>query len=48
MTAFSNNEIEKIKSCEEACLRILGELVYSTPGAISERFDQGEPSLPFK
>ena len=46
MTAFSDHELEKIKSSEEAWLRILEELLYSTQGAISERFDEGEPSLP--
>jgi len=46
MTALSDNESRK--SCEEAWLRILEELLYSTQGAISERFDEGEPSLPLK
>ena len=48
MTAFSENEIENIKSCEEAWPRILEELLYSTQGVIAELFDEGEPSLPLK
>jgi hypothetical protein len=48
MTAFGDNEIEKIKSREEDWLRIPEELFYSTDGAIPERFDEGDPSLPFK
>ncbi len=41
MTALSDNESRK--SWEEAWLRILEELLYSTQGAISERVDEGEP-----
>ena len=43
MTALSDNEIEKILRGS-----FLQELLYSTQGAISERFDKGEPCLPFK